>query len=348
MENHGVLIRPPQPSEWKLGGETGIVQSDTKIDWSLYLPYPEKQNRIEKGYVIFDTLACTHFASGHIYETFVIYLWKTGKLPADAIKFFTQFLTDKNDINSFRVSKQFSAIVGGNTIQGNYFTVAWDTWRKTGAIPDSMLNTINTSNTWQEYHDKSHVTPEMLKIAEESLLYVDVMYQWLQFDGVEGFSPFEKNLIEETLKTSPLNCGIPIPANHSVQMFSETDMLNTYYPFIGPIGEKVHFALQALVKPRVEAPTKPQHTFKTDLSFGSRGVEVYWLQRCLSYEGHLNKNLINPDPTKAYFGENTRNGVKSWQKTHTEQVLKPAGLTMPTGYVGNYSRKYLNLLYSKP
>lgn len=340
-ENHGLRIRPPQLTEWKAGGETGIVQGET-IDWSIYLPRGEHQST-----PLFDTLACTHFASGHIYETFIIYLWKTGKLSGEAITFFTQFLTDPNNINTFRVSKQFLAIVGGNTKQGNYFTVAWDAIRKVGVIPDSMLNTLETSKNWDEYHDKKHITAEMMLMARESLDYVDTMYQWLAFDGVEGFSQSELGQITNALGTSPINAGIPIPANHSVQMFSKTEMLNTYTPFIAPIGEKVHFALQGVVKPRVDAPSKPIHSFKVDLSKGSRGVEVYWLQKCLAFEGYLNKNLVNPDPTLAFFGQNTLDGMHAWQMAHKDQVLTPAGLSQSTGYCGSYSRKLLNLMYAK-
>lgn len=333
MDNHGVLNRQPLLQEWKAGGETGITQG-TVTDWKPYLPYGELQNRKIGNNIVFDTLACTHFASGHIYETFIIYLWKTGQLSNEAKTFFTKFLKDPNDINSFRVSKQFSAIIGNNTPQGNYFTVAWDTWRKVGAIPDSMLNTIETSSNWQEYHDKIHITPEMELLAHESLLYVDVMYQWL-------------NLKDSSiaLSTSPLNAGIPIPANHAVEQFSLTEMLNTYMPFIDSIGDNIDFILQGVVKPRSEAPTAPQHLFKTVLSFGSRGEEVYWLQRVLSYEGLLNKNLINSDPSKAYFGTNTKNALIKFQEKYAKDILVPVGLSHGTGYFGAKTREFINNKY---
>lgn len=328
MENHGVLIRPIQPNEWRASGETGIAQGDV-FSWTSYLPYGEHQ-----GNQFFDTLACTHFASGHIYETFIIYLWKEGKLSEEAKTFFTKFLKDPNDINSFRVSKQFSAIVGNNTKVGNYFTVAWDTWRNIGAVPDSLLNTFPACKTWEQYHDKNLLTKAMFDVAEESKKYVEVMYQWLDVANLNSY-----------FSTSPLNSGIPIPANHSVQQNSPTEMFNTYTPFIAPIGDKIHFSLQGVVKPRTEASSAPKHVFTGDLSFGMRGVEVYWLQRVLVYEGLLNKNLINPDPLKAFFGNNTKNGVVKLQEKYASEILTPLGLTHGTGRFGISSRTFINNKY---
>lgn len=340
MHNHGLLYRPPLPEEWKLGGETGITQGNV-FSWTSYLPYGEHQSNS-----FFDTLACTHFASGHIYETFIIYLWKTDQLSQKAKDFFKKFLKDPEDINSFRVSKQFSAIVGNNTKQGNYFTEAWNTWRKVGAIPDSMLNTFSTAKSWEEYHDKNLITQEMLDVAKESLKYVDVLYQWLAFDSFEGFSNFERSQIQQALKTSPINIGTPIPANHSTQLFSLEEetygMLNTYTPFIRHVNYDVNFALQGVVKPRIEPPSPSGHMFTVNLQKGSRGIDVFELQKILVAEGLLNKNLLVQNPNDAYFGTNTFNGVIELQEKYALDILYPSQLNQGTGYVGLYTRAYLN------
>lgn len=336
MENHGVLTRSPLPQEWKAGGETGITQGSV-ADWKPYLPYGEIQNRKDKNNVIiFDTLACTHFASGHIYETFIIYLWKTNQLSNAAKEFFTKFLKDPSDVNSFRVSKQYSAIKGNNTKQGNYFTSAWDTWRIFGAIPDSMLNTLETATSWDEYHDKKHITNQMDSVAKESLKYVDVMYQWVLVKDIALH-----------LSTSPLNVGIPIPAYHSVEQFSVTEMLNTYNPFIAPVGDKVDFAMQGVVKPRTETPSAPKHVFTAIMTIGARGEEVYWLQRVLAFEGYLNKNLINQDPKLAYFGSNTKNALKAFQTHYADFILTPANVKVGTGNFGIWSMRFINSKYGK-
>lgn len=356
-ENHGVLIRDRLPQEWVVGAESGIVEGNVR-DWKQYLPHDESQHRVDAHNVlVFDTNACTHFASGHIYETFVIYLWKNNLLSQDAITFFTKFLTDPKDINSFRVSKQFSAIVGNNTPQGNYFTVAWDTWRNIGAIPDSMLNTLNTSENWSQYHDKSHITTEMMAVAKESLNYVDTMYAWLDFDQTAGFSPSEVSQLQKALATSPINAGIPIPANHSVEMYALIDpsnsiygLFNTYAPFVSDATFNVNFALQATVKPHVSTFVKPDHIFLKDLKAGDRGAEVYNLQIVLAYEGLLNRNLINQDPAKAFFGTNTLAALIKFQSLYANFVLVPAGINTGkgTGFCGEWTRAFINSKYGHP
>lgn len=347
MENHGVKNREPLATEWIAGEETGIVGGAAVTDWKPYLPYGERQYNAH-----FDTLACTHFASGHIYETFIIYLWKTGQLSEEAKSFFTKFLKDPNDINSFRVSKQFSAILGGNTKQGNYFTKAWDTWRIIGAIPDSMLNTLGTSTSWDEYHDKNHITAEMIAVAVESLKYADVLYQWLSFDNMPGFSSFEKSQAASALLSSPLNAGIPIPSSHSVELFSLEDqtygLFNTYDPFVSHVSlenPNVNYILQGVVKPRQEAPGRPSHVFNQDISRGMRGKEVYALQQVLVYEGFLNKNLLVNDPVKAFFGQNTFDAIIKLQEKYADQILVPLSLAYATGYVGASTRAWLNSNY---
>lgn len=329
MENTGLINRPPQPTEWMAGGETGIAQGDV-FSWTSYLPYSERQSTSK-----FDTLACTHFASGHIFETFIIYLWKTNKLSSNAKLFFKQYLKDENDINSFRVSKQYSAIRGGNTKQGNYATNAWDTWRKIGCIPDSMLNTIELSKNWDEYHDPKHITPEMDALAKESLKYYDVMYQWVVNGSLFDFKKY--------LGTAPLNVGIPQApyTNHSVQMYGVVDdfhwnLFNTYDPFLTNTDVQIGWSLQGVVTPK-KPVDKPKYTFNNDLEKGMRGTEVYNLQLCLVNEGLLNKNLMNANPAQAFFGENTFLAVKAFQAKYD---------ILTVGRVGKVTRSKLNELYS--
>lgn len=345
IKNGGLINRDPKPTDWVADKETGIMQGNV-VAWAEYLPAGEAQDN-----ELFDTLACTHFASGHIYETMVIYLWKTGQLSADAITFFTQFLTDKTNINSFRVSKQFSAIVGKNTQQGNYATNAWDTWRLIGGIPDSMLNTLATAKSWTEYMEVQ-ITPEMMAIAKQSLQYVDVTYQWLNVDDVGGFSPVQISDLQNALKTSPVNTGIPqLPyTNHSVEMYgvedaTHWDLFNSYIPFEGQTYYNVGWALQGTVTPHF-TPPKPSYDYQTDLEFGMTGKEVYELQLALVDQGMLNKNLVNADPDLAYFGQNTENGVKQFQAKYANDILVPAGIKNPTGMCYKFTCAKLNELYS--
>lgn len=85
------------------------------------------------------------------------------------------------------------------------------------------------------------------------------------------------------------------------------------------------------------------HTFNTNLGVGSSGDEVYSLSLALQKEG------INLGKFDSY-DEMTASAVSTFQQKYRSEVLTPAGLSSPTGYVGVWTRAKLNTLYgcSKP
>jgi hypothetical protein len=92
-----------------------------------------------------------------------------------------------------------------------------------------------------------------------------------------------------------------------------------------------------------QSPTdKPQHTFRVPLSKGMENEDVRWLQKVLVYEG-----LLPVDCIIGIFGPRTLAAVKALQVKYADQILKPVGLTIPTGYVGNSTLAWLNLNYAK-
>lgn len=94
--------------------------------------------------------------------------------------------------------------------------------------------------------------------------------------------------------------------------------------------------------PTVPTP-KPQHSFLVDLAYGMmHNVDVKAFQDVLKYEGFLAKSI---DST-GNFLEATKSAAMKWQQAHAKDVLVPAGLIYPTGYVGKYSRAYLNKTYN--
>ncbi len=79
-----------------------------------------------------------------------------------------------------------------------------------------------------------------------------------------------------------------------------------------------------------------------DLSFGSKGIEVEKLQKCLS-------NFPDIYPSQkitGYFGQETRDAVIAFQNKYPDDILKPAGITKGNGKVGSATRKKLNELCS--
>jgi hypothetical protein len=87
--------------------------------------------------------------------------------------------------------------------------------------------------------------------------------------------------------------------------------------------------------------TKPKHTFTRSIKYGERSKEVEWLQMCLVNEGIHPKEAV----TGNFFGI-TLNSVKKFQLKYADDVLKPIGLKLPTGFVGAMTIKKLNELYS--
>lgn len=73
-------------------------------------------------------------------------------------------------------------------------------------------------------------------------------------------------------------------------------------------------------------------SFETNLRFGDRGADVAALQKILGVT------------ETGYFGPVTQAAVMSFQKTYAAEVLLPAGLTQPTGFVGQLTRSKLNKL----
>lgn len=89
---------------------------------------------------------------------------------------------------------------------------------------------------------------------------------------------------------------------------------------------------------------KPKYTFSKNLMFGMKAdADVKALQAILAYEGYF--------PTEAEyhtgnFGNMTLNAVKKLQLMYASDILYPAGLSSPTGYVGPYTITWLNNNFS--
>lgn len=86
--------------------------------------------------------------------------------------------------------------------------------------------------------------------------------------------------------------------------------------------------------------SKPQVQIKKTLKVGDKGEEVSKLQSVLIYE----KLLPIPKPTGLFAGL-TLKAVKEYQKRYADDILKPQGLKLPTGFVGVGTIKHINNKY---
>ena len=78
--------------------------------------------------------------------------------------------------------------------------------------------------------------------------------------------------------------------------------------------------------------------FSSNLKIGMNNDDVKTLQQLLINEGFWNSNAS----VSSYFGQVTKQAVMSFQQKNSDQILKPLGLTYPTGFFGPYTRNYLN------
>ncbi|MEK7150837.1 MAG: Ig-like domain-containing protein [Patescibacteria group bacterium] len=86
------------------------------------------------------------------------------------------------------------------------------------------------------------------------------------------------------------------------------------------------------------------HTFQKNLKIGDHGSEIFALIRALNEEGDSDIELEGKS-TSALFSEGVAAAVSAFQEYYNDDILVPAGLSHPTGYVGAATRKKLNELY---
>jgi hypothetical protein len=80
-------------------------------------------------------------------------------------------------------------------------------------------------------------------------------------------------------------------------------------------------------------------SFSRNLRVGSRGDDVALLQQILVNEAVYPEKIIS-----GYFGNLTRAAVVRFQEKYAAEILKPAGLSTGTGFVGIATRSKLNKL----
>jgi hypothetical protein len=87
--------------------------------------------------------------------------------------------------------------------------------------------------------------------------------------------------------------------------------------------------------------------FSRNLRFGDRNEEVKELQKMLNRDSSTQVSLMgvgSPGNETDYFGANTLSAVMKFQNKYQSEVLAPAGLSSPTGFVGVLTRQKMNNL----
>jgi peptidoglycan hydrolase-like protein with peptidoglycan-binding domain len=90
------------------------------------------------------------------------------------------------------------------------------------------------------------------------------------------------------------------------------------------------------------------YEFGVNLKFGMSQSDVLLLQRALNTD---TDTIVSSSGNGSsgfetnFFGVKTLDAVKRFQEKYRDEVLSPAGLSAPTGFVGPLTRKKLSLIY---
>jgi peptidoglycan hydrolase-like protein with peptidoglycan-binding domain len=93
-----------------------------------------------------------------------------------------------------------------------------------------------------------------------------------------------------------------------------------------------------------------QANFVRDLFVGISGPDVLDLQKILNSDSETKiaeTGVGSPGAETDYFGNLTKLAVEKFQLKYSDYVLKPIGLALPTGRVGQYTRDFLNNKFSE-
>lgn len=81
------------------------------------------------------------------------------------------------------------------------------------------------------------------------------------------------------------------------------------------------------------------------LSIGAQGEDVRMVQRILNSQSETMVAVTGPGSPgneTTFFGAATLTALKKFQLQNTNEILVPAGLTLPTGVIGKFTREVIN------
>ena len=333
----GLIVEAPLPSDYKVGGYTGIIPEVRATDWSSCLTTGEVQyGPTGVSNYTFDTLSCASYATLHAIETQINYLLLTNRVST----YQRQILANNGFIentssNTCKLSARFLAITSNTTKEGNTVSNVSNTARIVGCIPNKDLPFGGKS--FEEYHNPLLITKEMKEKGQIFLEIFSIKYEWVFFNEGKDFSDLDRANTEKAILQAPLLIGVPITAGHLMMLYkldaTTFSVLDQYTPLVSQRNISdltVHFAFKVLVEMQ-----KP-FTFDVRLTFDMRHPDVAVLQRVLNRDYTTRVADTGPGSKgqeSVYFGKMTRAAVMKFQ----------AKYLIPTvGDVGPLTRSYLN------
>lgn len=181
----GLDLKPPKPTDYRLGGISGITRKVLVKDghWLSYLPIYELQRNS-----IMDVFGCVSFADNNVDEI----LHK--QLYGNEVNFNDRFL-----------------VVGSGTnpdVGNSPFDVAeWK--RKNGVVFGEEKWPLMENMTKSEYYNNFVVPPELLKEGKQSLFTYDFNYELGEcgLKGQAAYFIYTQNMLNN-LQYSPVACSV--------------------------------------------------------------------------------------------------------------------------------------------
>lgn len=305
----GILFKGIQPPDAVEGINPRISGPDVNPsgDWKKYLPTTEAQSIP----FTFDTLSCTTFSSLNVIETLLNYLIEQNMLSDFHIKFLKNngYFDKKGSIN---FSDRFTAIMSKTTKMGNDHISVLTCARNVGLIPDQDFPF--GGKTWEEYHNKTLITQDMLDKASRFKALFEILFEWVFVTQRSTNAKELKEYYTPSLKKSPLAIAIKYPATHAVTMYSSASKAKIFdqyepYTYSYKTSDAIHYGIRIAVNPR-SVYQYPQYHFNVlSIPYGGSGVNVTAMQQVLCADGFLEEKYITGN-----FLSKTLAALVQWQQ----------------------------------
>lgn len=381
-EHSGFIEVAPTLTDWKAGGETGIIEANNlpSSDWRPFLSAGEWQRffwTATNGMAAsFETDACVSFSGSEAVETFMNMMVAGAKYSPDDIAWLKSngyFDTT----GKIKLAPRFTAKMSGTTIDGNSLPAVAASLRTDGCVPlamwDAPLAAIEAldvsqenwaTTAWNLYY--AAVPATVIALGSAFAARFDVQYEWISFPT----APLIPAQYLQKLTTAPLqiatavcppwNTAAPIAAcgagsAHATLMDFYTNNVcfnirDHYDPFDKELAPdynitysmRIVVVSKAVAPTTFPAPTGFTHDFTVQMDFGTTSIEVTALQNALKLDGEFPVTV----QSTGYFGSVTQLAVEAFQAKHG---IVASGTPTTTGYgrVGNKTMAVLNSLFNK-
>lgn len=359
-QNTGLLIRPPSPTDWVAGAETGmsglVIEPTGQFD--VYLPDEESQFMPPAGGAnwVFDSSACVSCSGLNKVETLLNRMIANGTMPATHFKFLKDngYISFSGKVN---LSDRFTAKMSGTTKQGNYLDAVGDSIRTLhGVVPegkwpfprmDDLPGDANNDARWNRYY--AEVPQDVQALGRKFLTYFKINREWIllgQSDNAKLREYLKRGPIQIAAKIcSPWNSNegmAPIKAcgcdtGHATMLYGFTadgslKLFDSYKSYRKLLADDycIQWAVQYTAVPlALGTPSSFKYNFKQNLVFGMAATaEVRKLQEALQFLKRGNGQPYMKAGTFGPFGPATKTALGLFQTDH--------GIPDPSGQGTNF------------